>query len=353
MTILDYIHEQPSCLARIWRRRSEIAGDFARLCYEVKPDRLHLVASGSSLNAARVAAPFMEEVMGVEATPVAPSMLRVLRGQRPLVVAISQEGRSTNVIRAVRGLSEVPVIALTSSESAPLAGICGGVIPLECGAECVGPKTKGYTSTIFTLCMAALAASRNGEIDMSAMPLIMEKNISLAEAWLDRNKEALSRMAKCALVGKLDGHLSMFEGALKMQETLRIPAVSHDFEEFLHGPSCAIDSDFAGLYVLPSESDEDALRVEKMAQMHSQSSDLVFTVGERSCLSGGRSLELDIGGDWCGGPFAWILPCQLIAARIPAMLGIQDEEMLRFREFDSELGIKEAARNAQSPWGNL
>ncbi|MDR1438911.1 MAG: SIS domain-containing protein [Clostridiales bacterium] len=344
-TIYSYIWEQPKILGKILEGRDGLAAPFAELCGRVVPDRLYLVASGSSLNAAAVAAPFMEDALGIEVTPAPPSSLPAIRGERPLVVCVSQEGRSTNILAAMERLSGFPMAVVTSAADSPAAARCPCAVRLACGEEKVGPKTKGYTATVLTLYMMALsrAPRERAEARLAALRDAagrLEGNIRAAEAWLERAAPALARMRKCAVVGKQGAALAAREGALKLQETLHVAATAFDFEEFLHGPACALDADYAGLYILPGESDPDAERVRAMIEWHRQIGAPVFTAGGWQPLAGGLGCGLGMTGDWSADVFALMLPFQLAAAKIPALLGIQDEQMREFQCMDAALGIK-------------
>ena len=59
-----YIDEQVAALRHIFSSRKACTADFVKMTLEDKPDRLYLVGSGTSCNAAMCAAPFMEMVLG-------------------------------------------------------------------------------------------------------------------------------------------------------------------------------------------------------------------------------------------------------------------------------------------------
>ena len=92
MTMYEYCLEQPEVLQNILAGRVEYYRTFSRRLAAEKPDRLYLIASGSSLNAALAAAPFMEEILNLEVGAYASSNLPHIRGQRPFIVFISQGG---------------------------------------------------------------------------------------------------------------------------------------------------------------------------------------------------------------------------------------------------------------------
>ena len=82
---------------------------------------------------------------------------------------------------------------------------------IHCGIETAGPKTKGYTSTVLTLCLMALEAARACELKTQAEYEeyvngfqgaldALEGEIAQARAWYDRNEESLMKLKKCFVV---------------------------------------------------------------------------------------------------------------------------------------------------------
>ena len=91
--MMPYILEQPDLCQRMLANCAALAAPFVQAVATYQPDRLLLVASGTSRNAACAAAPFMEWVLGLPVTVVAPSCLEAVAGKKPLLVFISQGGK--------------------------------------------------------------------------------------------------------------------------------------------------------------------------------------------------------------------------------------------------------------------
>ena len=99
MTLLqEYIVQQPALWRALLDSREEITGAFARRFGDLRPDRVVLIGSGSSHYAALMARPVLERAWGAEVTCLVPSEAAGARltGERPLYLAISQSGVSTN-----------------------------------------------------------------------------------------------------------------------------------------------------------------------------------------------------------------------------------------------------------------
>ena len=102
MTMMDYILLQPETMQDIFDKRSELLGDFLAFYQQVKPDHVYIIASGSSYNASCAASVYMSRAMGVDVSVHCPSQVPAIRAARPLVMAVSQGGESTNTIAAIK-----------------------------------------------------------------------------------------------------------------------------------------------------------------------------------------------------------------------------------------------------------
>ena len=158
--MMPYILEQPDLCQRMLANCAALAAPFVQAVATYQPDRLLLVASGTSRNAACAAAPFMEWVLGLPVTVVAPSCLEAVAGKKPLLVFISQGGNSTNTIAAIENHRDTPSLALTGNPDGEINQLCNSTVTIPCGPEKAGPKTKGYTSTVLLLYLMALEAAR-------------------------------------------------------------------------------------------------------------------------------------------------------------------------------------------------
>lgn len=350
MNMMDYIHEQPEVFARVLENRATLMKPFVDLFARVKPERMYIIASGSSLNASLTAAPFVEAVLGMEITVAPPSSLPVIRGERPLICFVSQGGNSTNTIAAIEALKEHESIALTGNPEGRINQICRHYMEIPCGPETVGPKTKGYTITILTLYLMALEAARQeGILAKDAYAQYIDAlntagsqyadNVKSTVAWFEAAKDDIKSMSKAFVVGKGQEKAVAIESALKILETLLVPAVGYEFEEYLHGPISAMDETLSGFYLLPQEDDADYARCKKLALFHRSICPAVYTVGMPDS-SDPRDCVLKTSGKWYTKPFESVLLCQVLSARVPEMNGIEDKGMAMFKRVDQAVGVK-------------
>ncbi len=349
-TMYDYYLEQPGVLNDIFSNRASAAKAFVESFGRERPDRLYLIASGSSLNAALAAEAFMELALGIEVRCSAPSSLPAIRGERPFILFISQGGSSTNTIAAIKALSAYPMLALTGAEACRINELCAHSL-IPCGPELAGPKTKGYTATALTLMMMALEAGRAaGTVceaaygDMTAhfaSALVRaEEGVASVTEWYRRNESTLSDMENCVVVGKGTGAQAAREAALKIQETLLLSVCGYEFEEFLHGPSMALNATTGGFYLMPPKSDPDYTRMAALALFHRTISPSVYMIGGGDELTDGRDCAVGHGDAWYTRVFTWVLPCQVTGALLSLRKGLEGKGSQLFRELDNALNIK-------------
>ena len=332
----QYWKSQPDVMARILDAREEQVRPFVDLFCQCRPDRIYLVGSGTSLNAERAAAPYMERVLDMDVCPAISSRIEQLRGQRPLVVFLSQGGSSTNTLLAMSRLKDAASICITGEAECEIQRRAAHHMTIGCGEEQAGPKTVGYTSSILCLYLCALeGALESGRIDPafydSQIRLLygaaedMRKNLESTERWYEQNQAELSQIPKFVLVGTGEDREAAQEGCLKLLETVKVPAMSFEFEEYLHGPIILTDDQLGGLFYVGGDAQEKE-RIRELARCHGEFSRFSYLVEDRAEYSGTdpRALALVRSGQDCTRPFEAVLAPQLMAARIPERLGLSE-----------------------------
>lgn len=251
-TMLDYIHQTPAVLEKLLRdSETQTAALTDLLCS--RPWRiLRLVASGSSGNAAWCARPMLRRLLGMEVL-VTPPHSFVHHENTPaddeLVLVISQSGYSTNALAALELLREQGRLAvgLTGDPESDMKGICDLLVDYGCGPETVGYVTKGVCALILFLQLLGLEyACRTSRLSshqasdlrehLSAAIGGMECCIARTPEFIDKHYLELSSLGVVYLCGSGSCYGGALEGALKLCETLQIPAIAYETEEYLHGP---------------------------------------------------------------------------------------------------------------------
>jgi fructoselysine-6-P-deglycase FrlB-like protein len=238
MMIDAYIRAQPALLARLPERLEPMIRALPALA--TAPERVILIGTGSSMNALLAAATALEEATGV--TPVLKEPEAFLRlpprrsTLRTLVIAVSQSGRSTTTVAAVRlaGSMGLPTVAVVGEAGTPMAALGADVVVMPIGEETAGPKTKGYTASVLTL--LGIAARLGGPpLATASLGAAMEIALTQAEAAARSLLQRYGIPDYIQVTGQL-GHVgSALEASLKIAEITGVPTAAFDTEEALHG----------------------------------------------------------------------------------------------------------------------
>jgi glucoselysine-6-phosphate deglycase len=326
--MLEYFLAQPGQLNLLLNESKERTAPFIEYWQSRRPDRLYLIGSGTSYHALRTVNRWMEAFLGVEVTVASPTSLPVIRGAQPALILVSQSGASTNTLIAAEKLRGHELMALTGETESPLHDLIDIHLDLGIGKETAGPKTIGYTASVLYLQLSALFAGRLcGMLERKRFAQIYEafsqavaavgENLARTEAWYSRNENQLVSADKYVVVGGGTAAAVAGEGALKILETVKVPAAGYEFEEFLHGPILQIDNGLAGIYFL--NADEDQPRIEALANLHASEAPYVYKVYGSNEAEGkdARDLPLKLTGEDYTQGIELIYPCQLIGARLP------------------------------------
>ena len=210
------------------------------------------MASGSSYNAALCVRPYLRKWLDCEVLVTEPFTFCAYESCLPadeLAVVISQSGYSTNALHALDTIraKRRTAIGITSDLSSDFRTHADLLIDYGCGQESVGYVTMGVTALCLFLCLFALRsahlAGRLSEDGLAAERQNLaqwadayEQAIPAGEALLRGRYRQLSAMQTVCIAGAGAAWGVAREAALKLMETLQIPACAYELEEFLHGP---------------------------------------------------------------------------------------------------------------------
>lgn len=233
--------EGPAVAARLVQRAGPVLRELGEQLRGIAPHYAVAAGRGSSDAAALLAKYLFEARLGLPTISAAPSIRsiygRQLKIEKALVLAISQSGRSPDLVefcRAAGGLDVVRV-GLINDAASPLAAIMDVCVPLEAGPETSVAATKSCLAAM-TLVLgltahwgkdaAAIAAfERTPDVLASAL----EMNWAQAEAFLADD-------GPIYVIGRGPGLAVAAEVALKLKETNGLHAEAVSAAEVRHGP---------------------------------------------------------------------------------------------------------------------
>ncbi len=216
-----------------------------------------LVGRGSSGNVCSYAAYLLALLSGrqpIEFRPwLATQTLPKAQWDDAIVFAFSYSGRSTDIAASAEWLRArgATVVAVTEAPApdAELLKIAQHVIRLGCGPELAVPATKSVVAQLFIA--AALAGYDITEAARQTAQCMERIDASGTPAKLATFLEDARTVTWLARGPSIGGAL---DAALKMQESVGIPAMGYSMAEYLHGPIAAASA--ADRVLLFSGADE-------------------------------------------------------------------------------------------------
>jgi glucosamine--fructose-6-phosphate aminotransferase (isomerizing) len=246
------------------------------------PNVVITCARGSSDHAATFAKYAIETRVGVPVASAAPSVASVygsrLRAKDALCIAISQSGRSPDLLATVSALKAAGawVLALVNDVGSPLSQLADELFGLAAGPERSIAATKSFIASLSAITRLVAEWTENGDLrdELPQLPPL------LREAW-DLDWSALTQDVAGAsdlyVLGRGLGLAVAQEAALKLKETSQLHAEAFSTAELHHGPMALVRRGFSALIF--SQSDETGAEVEETAAALGNRGARVFLAG--------------------------------------------------------------------------
>lgn len=312
------IREQPD----VWARLAD--SDKAVQLAEALDGDVVLVGSGSSLFAAQLGAlALRRRSIRAEAVASTEAGLDHCAYERRIVIAISQSGRSTDVLKALDVLRPSRLIALTNTADSPLGERADLTIDIEAGRETAVPATKSVTATIAILLWAASLLGDDGKRDPSAL-LITARTVrkwlnEAAAAELSEPAQRIALRRHVILLGSDYGLPIANEVALKIKEAAYMHAEGFSAGEFRHGSIAMVDASYAVVGIVDSDA---------LPAMQKSLRDLQATEALRYTIGRGNIDDIPSLGPTVEDPYntlAWLVTAQMLALQIARIAHIDSD----------------------------
>lgn len=237
------IAEQPQVAARLLEREGEAVRRLGAQLARRAPPFVALVARGSSDNAARYAQVVLGLRLRWPAYLAVPSLVtlygRPPRLRQALVVAISQSGRSPDVVETLTNARRqgALTLAIVNDALSPLAKEAGVVLPLHAGPERSIAATKSYTAelTAVALLAASIEGCRRTLDRVRRIPELLALALE-TEAQAARVAGAFANSTHAVVLARGVHHATSHELALKLKEMALVAAEASSSADFRHGP---------------------------------------------------------------------------------------------------------------------
>jgi glucosamine--fructose-6-phosphate aminotransferase (isomerizing) len=313
------IREQPG----VWRALA--AADTAqRLALALRGHDVLLVGSGSSLFMAQLGALALRR-RGISAQALAATEARLDHRAYAgwTVLAVSQSGRSRDVLDAIERIGPPRLIALTNSPDSPLAARAAETFDAGAGIEIAIPATKSVSAcAVLLLWAASLLGGGTGR-----NAAVLTRTADAVERWiesgeLERVRAAARRTASlrsAIVVGSDYGLPIASEAALKFKEAAYLHAEGFAAGEFRHGSRAMLDANCAIIGVI--DGDGYAV-VARPIQEAAASNAARFTIGSAR-IAGVEHLGPDVEVPF--NTLAWLVTAQLLALFTARERGIDSD----------------------------
>ncbi len=244
----DETRESAAAVARCVAQRAMFE-EVARRARTLDPATVMVCARGSSGHAGTFLRYLLARDLGVVAAAAMPSVAslygRTQRLRGALFIAISQSGRSPDLIRQTEAAREAGAlcVAMVNDPASPLAAACELVIDLAAGPERSVAATKSVLASLAAA--LALTAAWTGDAAMAAAAQRLPDRLDAA-AGLDWSPLAalLGRVDRLFTVGRGPGLAIASEAALKLAETAAVAGLAYSSAELAHGPRALAGAHF-------------------------------------------------------------------------------------------------------------
>ena len=256
--------EAPAAVARQLAANHERVLEIAAQLRAAPPRMVATLGRGSSDHAATFAKYLIETRIGVPTSSSAPSVASVYgvaaRAEASLCLAISQSGRSPDLLAAVAAAREggAAALALVNESESPLAELADFVLPLHAGTERSVAATKSFIASLAALVDLVAAWSE----DAALLHALAEAPERLARAWEADWSPLVARLVPARglyVVGRGLGLGLAQEAALKLKEVCGLHAEAFSAAELKHGPLALVGPDFPVLVFRQSDETEEGI----------------------------------------------------------------------------------------------
>ena len=238
------------------------------------------------------------------------------------VIACSQSGGSSDLLRALDAVAPKRVIVLTNTPDSPLGRRADVCIDVGSGPELAIPASKSVTSTAAILLWAADLLSAGATRTQQSLT----ETAGDVRAWIERDgldelREAarrISRRRSVIIAGSGYGVPVAYEFALKLKEASYVHAEGFAAGEFRHGSSAILDSGTA-MIGIADESTRDVVRRALSDARKSES--LRYVIGAR--FTDTPALGPTVDGTF--NVLVWLVVGQLLALYLGRERGVESD----------------------------
>jgi glucosamine--fructose-6-phosphate aminotransferase (isomerizing) len=287
--------------------------DLARLGETLRrqpPSLVLTVARGSSDHATLFGKYLIEQNLRLPVSSMAPSVVSVagapMRDLRTaLVIAVSQSGRSPDIIATVKAAADAGahVVAIVNDATSPLAEAASLVVPLHAGPEKSVAATKSCIASLAALADLVRHWSRDAALE-TALSHLPDGLAAAGRLDWSEMTHAFEKAQNLFVVSRGAGFGVAQEMALKLKETCALHAEAFSAAEVEHGPAAIVRDGLPVLMLAPP--DQAGPEVIALAKRFAARGAKVLCAGLAASDDGVTALPVPSGLDGSLAPIAWL-----------------------------------------------
>lgn len=345
-TIESYMLETPEKMELIIEKSAELFAEVKKASVK----RIIITGSGTSYHSGLQMSQKMQSLLKMDVRAMYPFEITettfLTDNEQTLVVGISQGGSSYSTYNAMKLAKDhgCMTASMAGVEEAYIDEVADYILTVDCGEELAGAKTKGFYCTKLNLLLLALSIGLekrtvseerfNSEIaEAREAAKHFRAVFDASEAWIEAHKESLKEIKDIRITGPASLYGDILESALKLLETMRCPVTGYEFEEFIHGIYNAIN-DESTVFILDIG---DEPRSDKMKEVLSGWSETIYLFTNYESEKANLILPTVNNKEML--TFNFIIPLQLMCAKIPTLRGV-DPSTPKDPQFHMKLGSK-------------
>src|SRR3954454_23976408 len=292
--------------AVVGRFLEEGSGEVAAAAAAVRradPAFVTIVARGTSDHAALHLRYLVETELGIPTGLAAPSVTTIygaeIRWRGGLVIAVSQSGRSPDLVAVVEAAraAGAATITIANDRSSPLAAAADHVIDCRAGDELAVAATKSYVAQLAAgaSLVAALAPDGGLAAGLSETPAILAAALAASARAIDDDAPIVAEFAaseRSIVISRGYAYATPLETALKLKETGRLFAEGYSSADFSHGPKVLSGAEVPVLAIRPAGPMGEAVD-EGIAAAHDAGARPWIVRAEAAGGAGGRGDEAE------------------------------------------------------------
>jgi glucosamine--fructose-6-phosphate aminotransferase (isomerizing) len=304
--------------------------------------KIFITACGTAAYAGMVGKYLIEHIARI---PVEVMVASEFRYSNPIVepgtvvLAISQSGETADTLAAMEEARNkgATLWAIVNAIGSQAMRVADGCISMQVGPEIGVASTKAFTAPVLDLYMVAVyLADLRGSLshdqrtalvkDLLTVPSLVSKALAQENAIKDISAKYLG-MKSALYLGRGVNMPIAYEGALKLKEISYIHAEGYPAGEMKHGPIALVDKDLPVIVIATQDPWYDKM-ISQIEQAKARGASVlaVATEGDELIPTIAEEVFWVPETPWLLSPAINIIPLQLFAYHIAAMLGMDVDQ---------------------------